>query len=60
MFIKQIMDHGGNRLQLTRECYLDILCNCKINARKKHKKRKCNEKKSFVNEIHCPFVELLK
>jgi hypothetical protein len=63
MIIKKIMEHGENRLQLARESYLDILCRCKIIARKKHEKRQFDEKYLgkylFANEFHCSFDEFI-
>jgi hypothetical protein len=43
-YIFRVMEHDENKLQLTKESFINILNSCKIAARKKHKKRLCNKK----------------
>jgi hypothetical protein len=62
-YIFHVMEHDKNKLQLTKENYINILDGCKLAARKKHKKRLCNKKylgySSFANELHRSFHEFL-
>jgi hypothetical protein len=61
--LRKLMEHGENRRQLARESYLNILCRCKIIARKKCKKRQGHEKyfgnASFANKIHHSFDKFI-